>query len=493
MTRPLLIAFAAANAFATLVATAQGLPAVRDASKFDEWRPVTEELNTHVADGFTVAVVGDLIISRPLSQYAATLPRFKAVLDLLRPMSVVYGNMETAIFDVRTFHGSPYSWDGDWTNAAVPAVARDLRAMGFSIVSRANNHALDWGPEGMHETSRWLDEAGIAHAGIGESRGLARAPQYLESASGRIALVSLASTFRPTTDALPAQGAAPGRAGVNALHLTTTIEVPAAAMKSIVELPCTLYRKSCAGHPAEVTVFEKKFREAERFSYEHEMDPEDIAEIYRSIRAARQNADFVIVTIHAHECSIGCDDDDTPRGAAHFLKALAHGAIDAGADMFVATGNHNLGPIEIYRSPGRGPRPIFYGLGNFFWSDVQELLGHDLFQGNRTLLEQAWSNPPQATEYDLSAPLNRAAFAHTFTFQSVVAECHFDGNQLSRVVLHPIEEGYGSRLLLSGIPRLVTDETQATAIIGQIVEQTARLGLPPLNISYSKQAAVIRP
>lgn len=74
-----------------------------------------------------------------------------------------------------------------------------------------------------------------------------------------------------------------------------------------------------------------------------------------------------------------------------------------------------------------------------------------------------------------------------------MAECHFDGNQLSRVVLHPIEEGYGSRLLLSGIPRLVTDETQATAIIGQIVEQTARLGLPPLNISYSKQAAVIRP
>ena len=53
--------------------------------------------------------------------------------------------------------------------------------MGFSIVSRANNHALDWGIEGLHETSRWLDEAGIVHAGAGETRGLARAPQYFES------------------------------------------------------------------------------------------------------------------------------------------------------------------------------------------------------------------------------------------------------------------------------------------------------------------------
>ncbi len=501
MIRRLLTAFTASVAFATsagaappsAAAPATDAPSVKDASKFDPRRPVAEELRTHVPDGFTVAAVGDLIISRPLSQYAATLPAFKAVLDLLKPMMAVYGNMETAIFDVRSFHGSPYSWDGDWTNAAVPAVARDLRGMGFSIVSRANNHALDWGLEGMHETSRWLDDAGVVHAGVGENRGLARAPQYLESSGGRVALVSLASTFRPTTDALPSQGAAPGRAGVSALHVTTTIELPAAAMKSLAELNCTLYRKDCSGHPTELTLFDRKFREAQRFSYEHAMDAEDLAEINRSIRAARQNADFVIVSIHAHECSIGCDEDDTPRGAAHFLKALAHGAIDAGADMFVVTGNHNLGPIEIYRSPIRGPRPIFYGLGNFFWSDVQELLGHDLFQGNRTLLEQAWANSAQATEYDLTAPLNQAAFAHTFTFESVVAECHFDGNQLSRVVLHPIEEGYGSRLLLSGIPRLVTNEAQATAIIGQVIEQTARMGLPALNIGYAKSAAVIRP
>ena len=499
-THPLLLAsplvaltLVTAGAGAQQHARTPGDPGVRDTGAFDARRPVEQELRTNVPDGFTFGAAGDLIISRPLSQYAASIPEFRGVLDVIKSMNVMYGNMETAIFDVRTFTGSPFSWDGDWTNAAVPGVARDLRAMGFSIVSRANNHALDWGIEGMRETSRWLDDAGIVHAGVGENRGLARAPRYLETPSGRIALVSLASTFRPTTDALPAQGATPGRAGLSALHLTMTIALPDAAMKSVASLSCTLYGKNCRAEPETLSLFDKKFRRAASFEYEYAMDPEDLQEIYQSIRAARQNADFVIVSIHSHECATGCDDDDAPRGAARFLKELSHGAIDAGADVFVATGNHNLGPMEIYKSPARGYRPIFYGLGNFFWSDVQELLSHDLFQNNRPLLERAWFEPGKATEYDLTAPLNKLSFAHAFTFESVIAECRFEHNQLAEVVLHPIQEGYGSRLLTSGIPRLVPAGPGAAAIIQQMVQQTARLGLPKLNVTFVNEAAVVRP
>jgi poly-gamma-glutamate capsule biosynthesis protein CapA/YwtB (metallophosphatase superfamily) len=469
-------------------------PIIKRTEQFDTQRPISAELRTHVPDGFVIGAVGDLIISRPLSQYAKTLPAFRSVLDLLQRSTVVYGNMETTIFDPRSFKGAPFSWDGDWTNAALPAVARDLKSMGFAIVSRANNHALDWGLEGMRESSRWLDEAGIVHAGVGETRGLARAPQYLESAAGRVALISLASTFRPTTDALPSAGASTGRAGVNALHLTMTVAVPPAAMQALAQVDCVLYAKHCGRVPADIELFTTKYRQADAFSYEYAMDPEDLAEIYKSIRAARENADFVIVSIHSHECSVGCDDDAEPRGAAQFLKQLAHGAIDSGADIFVTTGNHNLGPIELYNSPARGVRPIFYGLGNFIWSDVQELLPHDLFQSNRTLLGQAWVDPGKATEYDLTAPLNKASFAHPFTFQSVVAQCRFDGNQLSEIRLHPIEEGYGSKLTMSGIPRLVTDPAIAARILDQITEQTAQFGLPKLNLTRTAQGgAVVRP
>jgi poly-gamma-glutamate capsule biosynthesis protein CapA/YwtB (metallophosphatase superfamily) len=468
-------------------------PVARDPGLFDPARPISRELQANVPDGFTVAAVGDLIISRPVSQYAARLPAFRSVLDVLGRANAVYGNLETVIFDARTFTGAPYSWDGDWTVSSVPAVARDLRAMGFTMVSRANNHALDFGLEGMRETSRWLDEAGIMYAGSGETHGLARAPQFLETRAGRVALVSIASTFRPTTESLPPSGPTPGRPGISALHLRVTVNVPPKAAAALAEAQCQLRPASCGKQQPEGELFGTKYRAGQEYSYEYAMDDADLAEIYRSIRSAKENSDFVVVSIHAHECSLDCDDDSQPRGPGNFLKQLAHGAIDSGADMFVVTGNHNLGPIEIYRSPARGARPIFYGLGNFFWSDVQALLPHDLIEGNHTLLAAAWQDPGKATDYDLTAPLNRASFAHAFTFQTVLASCRFDGRQLSRVELHPIELGYGSVLTESGIPRVATDATTAAAIFRQVVDRTARFGLPKLNIEYSQGMAIIRP
>lgn len=466
-------------------------PVVRDASRFDPKRPIAAEMQASVPDGFSAAAVGDLIISRPLSQHAESLPGFGAVLELLQDTDVTFGNLETTIFDPRSFDGSPYSWDGDWTNASVPAVARDLKAMGFDLVGRANNHSQDWGLEGMRETARWLDDAGISHAGAGDSHRVARAPAYYESAAGRVAVVSFASTFRPNSESMPPAATAPGRPGLSALRVSETTLLPRSAVEALAKVQCTLSGAHCREIPREGRFFGSAYRQADAFAYEHAMDPDDLAEIYAAIRTAQLNADFVIAAIHAHECSTGCDDANAPRGAAGFLKALARGAIDSGADMFVTTGNHNLGPVEIYDSPARGKRPIFYGLGNFFWSDVQELLPADLYARNRELLDKAWKHPGRATDYDLTAPLNAGYFAHEFTFQSVIAEARFSGQALAEIVLHPVELGYGDRLTTSGIPRLVTEPAQAREIIGQVVEQTAAFGLPALEIRYEGARAVI--
>lgn len=468
-------------------------PVVKDALQFDSKRPIANDLQTDVPNGFAVGAVGDLIISRPLSQYSSQLPSFKAALDVMHATDVLYGNLETTIFDARKFSGAPYSWDGDWTNSSLPAVAADLKAMGFGIVSRANNHSLDWGLEGMRETSGYLDQAGIIYAGVGDNRGLARAPAFLETAKGRVALVSIASTFRPTTDALPPEGAAPGRPGLSALHVTRTIVVPDTAMLGLAKIDCLLHAHNCNATPATLDLFDMKFRRGSSFFYDYEMDSEDLAEILKNIRSARENADFVIVSIHAHECTINCDDVNEPRGAGNFLRHLAHEAVDSGADLFVTTGNHNLGPIELYRSPQRGVRPIFYGLGNFFWSNVQDPLPHDLFQGNRALLSAAWQEPTKATDYDLTAPLNRQSFAHDFTFRSVIAVSRFEGNQLAEVRLYPVEDGYGERLTRSGIPRLVTDQTVATAIFNQITDATRQYGLPQLNLRIEDLVATLYP
>jgi len=467
-------------------------PQAKDPSRFDPKRPIRQEMQTDVPDGFTVGAVGDLIISRPLSQYAARLNGFAGVLRLLASTDVNYGNLETTLFDARYFAGAPYSWDDDWTNSAEPAVANDLKRMGFGIVSRANNHSLDWGLEGMRETSRHLDDAGIVYAGVGEDRGRARAPQFLETPKARVALVSVASTFRPTTDALPHHGAAPGRPGLSALHVVRTIVLGPEAMRALAQTDCAVYRHHCGETPAELSIFDGKYRLGGAFGYDYAMDPQDLAEILKNIRAARENADFVIVSIHSHECSKGCDDSSQPRGAGNFLKQFAHQAIDSGADLFVTTGNHNLNAIELYRSPTRGVRPIFYGLGNFFWSDVQLPLPHDLYQDNRELLERAWTNPAKATDYDLTAPLNAASFAHDFTFESVIAVSRFTANALAELRLYPIEEGYGERLPKSGIPRLVTDPRLATAILARIQQATREFDLAPLDWQVVRGVATLR-
>lgn len=475
----------------TAVASARQIdpagPGVKNPSLLDANRPLQRELQTNVPDGFTFTAVGDLIISRPLSQYAASEPRFKAVLGTLRSTDVLYGNLETTIFDVRTFKGYPYSFEGDWTNSSLPSVARDLHTMGFDLVSRANNHSFDWGLDGMRETNAWLDRAGIAYAGVGENRALARAAAYFESSKARVGLVSFASTYRPTTDALPPEGAAPARPGLSALAVSQIVDLPAGDMQSLARVSCDVYRVDCGTVPPAIALFGRTFKSADTFHYEYTVDREDLTGIDAAIRSGKQNGDFLIATIHSHECSIDCDDPKHPELPAAFLRQVAHGAIDAGADVFVTTGIHNLGPIEIYRG-----RPIFYGLGNFFWSDIQLPLPHDLYQQNAALLAGVYAHSERVSPYDLSAALNAESFANSFTFQSVIAKSTFVHDRLAKITLYALDLGYGRKLTTSGIPTLA-DASIARAVFTRIVDATRQYGLPPLDMHVDGSVATILP
>src|SRR5207237_2191963 len=72
-------------------------------------------------------------------------------------------------------------------------VAGDLRKMGFRLMNRAGNHLLDSGLEGLFETVRLMNEAGVAYAGVGRNLNEARAPRFAETAKGRIGLVGMYS------------------------------------------------------------------------------------------------------------------------------------------------------------------------------------------------------------------------------------------------------------------------------------------------------------
>ena len=141
-------------------------PGVRDQGSFDPRRPLAAEAQLSIPDHFTVALAGDMIVARPLS-VGGRVPDLEPLLQVIRASDAAFGNLETTLIDIRHFRGAPYPFEGDWANIGAPAVAADLRHMGFALVGRANNHALDWGIEGMRETAGHLDTAGLVHAGSG--------------------------------------------------------------------------------------------------------------------------------------------------------------------------------------------------------------------------------------------------------------------------------------------------------------------------------------
>ena len=142
--------------------------------------------------------------------------RVRTVAKLIHDADSAFGNFEGTAIDLARTPAVPQAeFGGVWIIGA-PSVAQDLKSIGFDVMSRANNHATDWGLEGMRQTSRELDAAGIVHAGVGEHRAAARAARYFDTDKGRVALISIASTFTPLSRSAPPVGEAPGRPGVNA-------------------------------------------------------------------------------------------------------------------------------------------------------------------------------------------------------------------------------------------------------------------------------------
>jgi poly-gamma-glutamate synthesis protein (capsule biosynthesis protein) len=446
---------------------------------FDPKRPPERELETAIADGFTLAAVGDLIISRPLTQTLPNDPGFAAVVHLLQGADAAFGNFETAVVDPARVVGHPYPGQGDVSLVAEPAAVRDLARMGFDVVSRANNHSMDWGVEGMRETTRVLDDAGLVHAGVGENRAEARAARYFETPSGRVALVSMASTYSEHAPAMDARGRAPGRPGLSPVRLTRSYAVPAETLRQLqsvkaaleapgkaceVSSPSTLESRRKAEREAseKVRFLDTEFRAGPRAAVHYEIDPDDLAEVRRAVRQGKQHSDLLVATIHAHEKGLGCEEP------GDFLPVLARASIDAGAGIFIAHGEHRLMPIEIYRG-----RPIFYSLANFFWSDILEPIPAETYDTNRDLLTKAFGPAGRPTDADLLTAWNAEAFDDPRVFETVIAVTRWQGGRVAEVRLHPVDLGYGRRLTASGTPRLASPE-----MARGILERLQRISKP---------------
>lgn len=405
-----------------------------------------------IRDGFTFAATGDLLgPQRPY--YALRKAQFEPVANILRGADLTFANLEGSIIDLATFRGYPAAQNGGGNPVAAPQVAADLRNMGIDLLSRANNHAGDWGVEGMFETSRWLDAAGLAHAGSGRNRAAARAPAYIETPSGRVALVAAASTFAPNSMAGPAVREVSGRPGISVLRTNRIVLVTEREMRTLRSM-AVRHGSQAPSDAGEIRLLGQLYRVSNRPGLIHEMNRFDHYEILQAVRSAKQTSDLTVFSIHAHESLSGDSEDPRP---ADFQRVLFRDVIEAGADMVVVHGPHALRGIEIYRG-----RPIFHGLASLFFA-----LEHGRAAAPETF--EAMGIDPTSVTYPEYLHQRFFKVIPATWFESVVAVTRFERGQARQIRLYPLDLGY------SQIPRLTHRGTPQPAAPAMARKILARL------------------
>jgi poly-gamma-glutamate capsule biosynthesis protein CapA/YwtB (metallophosphatase superfamily) len=198
-----------------------------------------------------------------------------------------------------------------------PNVAPAMREAGFTAVSFAGNHSLDWGNEAFFETIANLNTAGMDVIGAGANIVEARRPVIQEANGVRIAFLAY-STILP--QAYWAEANRPGVAPMRAHTVYEAIE------------------HDQPGTPARIHTFPHR---------------EDLAAMCADIRAAKQKADVVAVSHHWGIHFV-------PYVLADYQPDVGRAAIDAGADIVLGHHAHILKGVEVYRG-----KPILYSLCNF--------------------------------------------------------------------------------------------------------------------------------
>jgi poly-gamma-glutamate synthesis protein (capsule biosynthesis protein) len=455
---------------------APGLGAQGARSTARDW---TQDQATKITDPFTLASVGDVIIIRPASQLND--PGLQSAIKVVRDADVGFGNFESLIRDERTFDG-PLGG----SMVGTKEVAADLKAMGFKLMNRAGNHLMDSGQEGIFETARLMDQAGLVYAGFGRNLDEARAPRFVETPKGRIGLVGMYGETGAGQSRLAATyrvGITGGRPGLNPVNLTRAITVtpdhlallkrvkdgvfehrneysnavrpPAGDTANAVEFFGTTYK--AGSKPGELT---------------YAMNARDLQDNLKSIKNGKEYADFMIATIHAHQGDSVLQaflfEDHPPD----FLVELAHASIDSGADAFVGHGPHILRGIEIYKG-----KPIFYDLGEFFrewdWScDCNFTPNGDVTQAENVV-----------------RGLEARGVVEAINYESAIAVSKFDKGQLQEVRIYPIWARHDGPLSRRGLPMTAPPEI-AQRILLRLQKLSEPLGT---KLAIEGNVGVIRP
>jgi poly-gamma-glutamate capsule biosynthesis protein CapA/YwtB (metallophosphatase superfamily) len=358
---------------------------------------------------------GDLILDVPQPDYW-----LDGIAARLRDAAAVIGHLEVP------HTRRPPSLRGDIAApGADPANVPAIRRAGFHAVTLAGNHIADCGADGIADTVAALDAAGVAHCGAGADLDAARRPCFVAAGGMRLAVLSY-NCVGPEE-----AWAAPARAGCAYVRIDT-----ADGSRITPRAPLTI------------------------------PNAQSLAELRDGIRAARADAQFVIVSLHKGIVH-------TPAALAPYERAVAHAAVDAGADVVVGHHAHILRGIESYRG-----KPIFHGLGN--GCVVTRALSPDTNDPGRA----EWVRRRREIFGFTPDPAYYLAPFHPQAVNAMLGCVRLDAGTVAAGFV-PV------RVDPPGRPRLCQD-AEAREVVRYVEQITAAAGMPALTTEYRDGHAWIR-
>ena len=132
--------------------------------------------------------VGDIMLSRAVDKVMEqkgdfNFP-FRYVKEFLNSADLTFANLEGPISDQGQELGHLYSFRAD------PQVISGLKEAGFDILSLANNHLYDWGPDALLDTISRLNNYNIQTVGAGYDQNQAYRPIILDIDNYKIAFLA---------------------------------------------------------------------------------------------------------------------------------------------------------------------------------------------------------------------------------------------------------------------------------------------------------------
>lgn len=154
------------------------------------------ETNNDSTNNLRMIMVGDILLASTVEKLmdanGVDYPWLK-VQDLLQEADLAIGNLETSV----AVSGQPLI--KQYTFQARPDSLVGAQAAGMDVLTTANNHTLDFGPEALLETIENLKHYDLKTAGAGENEHAAFQPAQIQAKGRRIAVLA-ASRVIPTPD-----------------------------------------------------------------------------------------------------------------------------------------------------------------------------------------------------------------------------------------------------------------------------------------------------